>query len=222
MRSVSQSRGRLTFLLTFALLTWGIFNHPRASADDKWAENFPNVTLRTQDNRAVRFYDDLIKNKVAIINFMYTHCDGQLCDRGTKNLVQVQKSLGDRLGRDIFIYSITLDPKHDTPEVLKAYAERYGAKSGWTFLTVTDNGANQSEIITDLRKRLGLANVSPALRTKLGMSKQNLNANAIQKQHSGMIVLVNDAFKRSHKAKILARPDEILEMIKRMEPPPKK
>src|SRR5262245_54554797 len=60
---------------------------------------FPNVVLRTHEDREVRFYDDLLKNKIVVINFMYATCE-RICPLVTANLVQVQKLLGDRVGRD--------------------------------------------------------------------------------------------------------------------------
>lgn len=102
---------------------------------EKLAErNFPNVTLTTQDGKKVKFYDDLIKDKIVLINFMYVRCQG-ICPGATANLVKVQKLLGDRVGKDIFMYSITLKPEEDTPEVLKRYAEAYKTQPGWLFLT---------------------------------------------------------------------------------------
>ena len=104
-----------------------------------------------QDGKTVRFYDDLIRDKVVAINFIYTHC-GNSCPAETANLRQVYKLLADRMGKDIFFYSISIDPKHDTPKVLKEYAERFriGSDSGWSFLTGTKAD------ITLLRKKLGL------------------------------------------------------------------
>lgn len=95
---------------------------------------FPNVPLVTQGGKPVMFYDDLIKDKKVVINFMYTDCP-DACPLDTAKLVRVQKALGERVGRDLFMYSITLDPEHDTPAVLKQYAESYGAGPGWLFLT---------------------------------------------------------------------------------------
>ncbi|HZN00715.1 MAG TPA: SCO family protein, partial [Pyrinomonadaceae bacterium] len=71
--------------------------------------SFPNVTLTTHKGKKVKFYDDLLKDKIVLINFMYVRCDGK-CPGTTANLVKVQKLLGDRVGKDIFIYSITLKP----------------------------------------------------------------------------------------------------------------
>lgn len=117
-----------------------------------WGESyFPNVELVNQDGKTVRFYDDLIKDKVVAINFIYTHC-GDVCPAETASLRQVYKLLADRMGKDIFFYSISIDPEHDTPKVLKEYAERFRIKSdsGWSFLT------GSKADTTLLRKKLGL------------------------------------------------------------------
>jgi protein SCO1/2 len=111
------------------------------------ANYFPNIPLTTQDGKTVRFYDDLLKNKVVAINFIYTSCT-EVCPLETANLVQVYKQLGERAGRDVVFYSISIDPKNDTPEVLKAYAAKFGAP--WLFLT------GKAEDIRLLGKKLGL------------------------------------------------------------------
>jgi protein SCO1/2 len=211
-KGISRDTGTLGFLLVLAVLVCGAVAGPQASADDKRSERFPKVSLKTQDGKKVEFYNDLIKDKVVIINMMYTQCSG-LCERGTQKLVQVQKALGDRLGREVFIYSITLDPEHDTPEVLKKYAEVHGAKPGWTFLT------GKPDDITALRGALGLANLDPNLRAKLGLRSPQ-PATDTQRQHSEMIVIGYDAFDRWHKASLIrSTPEQILQMIERMKPP---
>src|SRR5881296_3609855 len=96
--------------------------------------NFPNVLLTTHEGEQVRFYDDLIKDKFVTINMVYTSCK-MTCPLVTANLVRVQKLLADRVGRDLFMYSITIDPKRDTPKVLKKYAKTHGVGKGWQFLT---------------------------------------------------------------------------------------
>jgi protein SCO1 len=98
------------------------------------ANRFPNVELITQNGDKVRFYDDLIKGKVVAIDLIYTTCKYN-CPLETARLVQLQKLLGDRMGKDIFFYSITIEPEHDTPAVLKEYAEKYHVGPGWLFLT---------------------------------------------------------------------------------------
>ena len=106
-----------------------------AKEDSQWGEtHFPNVELTTQNGKKVRFYDDLIKGKVVAIELIYTTCKYN-CPLETARMVQVQKLLGDRMGKDVFFYSISIEPEHDTPEVLKAYADKYHVGPGWLFLT---------------------------------------------------------------------------------------
>jgi len=106
-----------------------------ADAASPWGSSyFPNVVLTTQDGKQVHFWDDLMKDRKVLVNFIYTEC-GASCPLETAKLVQVQEILGDRMGKDIFFYSLSLDPKHDTPAVLKAYAEKFHAGPGWLFLT---------------------------------------------------------------------------------------
>jgi protein SCO1/2 len=107
-----------------------------APARGRSGARLPNVALHTHEGRSVRFYDDLIKDKTVLLNFMYTACKDE-CPLTMATLARLQQGLGARSGRAVFIYSITVDPKHDTPEVLRRYAERFGAKPGWLFLTGT-------------------------------------------------------------------------------------
>jgi protein SCO1/2 len=116
---------------------------------------FPNVRLTTQDGKVVRFYDDLLKNRSVVVNLIYTRCTAS-CPLETAKLSQVQKILGDRVGKDIFFYSISIDPEHDTPEALKAYAAKFHVQPGWLFLT------GKEEDIKLISKKLGLASLTDA------------------------------------------------------------
>ena len=105
------------------------------SAQERWHKAyFPNVELVTQDGKKVRFYDHVIKDKVVAINFIYTKCP-DVCPLDTAALRRVQKLLGPRMGRDVHFYSISLDPKNDTPAALKKYMKTFDVGPGWTFLT---------------------------------------------------------------------------------------
>lgn len=115
-----------------------------------WGKDyFPNTQLVTQDGDEVGFFDDLIAGKVVAINFIYTSC-GDTCPLETAQLRRVYDILDDRMGKDIFFISISIDPQHDTPDVLKAYMQKFNIGPGWTFLT-----GNEAEIV-QLRKKLGL------------------------------------------------------------------
>jgi protein SCO1/2 len=95
---------------------------------------YSNGVFTTHHNKQVRFYDDLIKGKISIINFMYASCE-KFCPRSIACLTKLQDLLGDHLGRDMFMYSFSLKPGEDTPAKLAAYAKSNGARPGWTFLT---------------------------------------------------------------------------------------
>lgn len=97
------------------------------------ARIIPNVVLRTHRNEKVAFYDDLVRDKIVMINFMSVK--GDAVYPVTDNLVQVQRLLRNRVGRDVFMYSITVDPKRDTPEALASFAEKHHVGPGWLFLT---------------------------------------------------------------------------------------
>ncbi|HYQ50745.1 MAG TPA: SCO family protein [Pseudomonas sp.] len=122
----------------------------KAQANTPWgADYFPNTPLLTQDGQQVHFFDDLIKDKVVAINFIFTGCSDS-CPVETARLRQVQKILGDRVGKDIFLYSISIDPYNDTPATLKRYAQKFGIGPGWTLLT------GEPDDIEQLRRSLGL------------------------------------------------------------------
>jgi protein SCO1/2 len=118
----------------FAVLSL-LISIPAGAQSSRWgAGYFPNVELTTQDGKVVHFYDDLIKGKIVALDLIYTTCQ-YACPLETARLAQVQRLLGDRMGKDVFFYSITIDPDHDTPAVLKEYAEKFNAGPGWLFLT---------------------------------------------------------------------------------------
>ncbi len=113
------------------------------------ASYFPNTVLTDQYGRKHRFFQDLVKDKVVAINTFFTSCSAA-CGLETARMREVQTLLGDRVGKDVFFYSITIDPLTDTPEEMKKYAERYQVGPGWLFLT-----GNAKEI-EQLRRKLGL------------------------------------------------------------------
>ncbi|MDX6614744.1 MAG: hypothetical protein QOD75_3930, partial [Blastocatellia bacterium] len=79
--------------------------------------HLPNIELVTQDSKKVRFYDDLVKDRRVVIQFMFTRCK-DICPVITHHLVEVQEKLKDRVGTDIFFYSVTLSPEEDKPRDL--------------------------------------------------------------------------------------------------------
>jgi len=116
----------------------------------------PNLPLVTHEGKKVLFYDDLVKGKIVTINFFYSHCE-EICPLVMANLVKVQALLGERVGREVFMYSITLKPDEDTPKVIKEFRQMHGIKPGWTFLT------GKSADIELLRRKLGFTYPDPAI-----------------------------------------------------------
>jgi len=154
---------------------------------------FPNVVLRTHEGKSVRFYDDLIRGKIVVINFMYANCKG-ICPAMTMNLMKVQEALGSRIGRDIFMYSITLKPQEDDSVALKHYVEMHGIKSGWLFLT---GSRGDVEV---LRRKLGFTDPDPVL-------------DRDSSQHIGVVKFGNEAFDRWAACPALTEPDQIVKSI---------
>jgi protein SCO1/2 len=138
--------------------------------------HLPNVELITQDGKKVHFYDDMVKDKRVVIQFMFARCK-DICPVITHHLTEVQRILKGRVGRDIFFYSITLSPEEDSPRDLKAYAKMHGVGPGWTFLT------GKPDDILLLRKSLGFFYNNP---------KEDADRN----NHSGMLVVGTEPLMR--------------------------
>lgn len=94
----------------------------------------PDPALVDQDGRRVRFYTDMIKGKVVVLSFFYTTCTF-VCDAQGRNLAGLQARLGDRLGREVFLVSVTRDPATDTPRRLRGWAKAHSVREGWSLLT---------------------------------------------------------------------------------------
>jgi protein SCO1/2 len=96
----------------------------------------PDFVLLNQDGN--RFDSTTLRGKVIVLNFIFTTCT-DVCPLFTANLAQLQRTLKDSHRGDIFFISVTTDPEVDSPKVLKAYAQRYGADfQNWAFLTGTE------------------------------------------------------------------------------------
>jgi protein SCO1 len=119
-----------------------------AQADVRGADYFTNLTLITSEGKEVKFFDDVLKDRIVAVNFFYTSCT-DLCSLSTARMAQIYEWLGERMGRDVFFVSITLDPETDTPERLARFAAGFDIEKGWTFLT------GSRENIDIIRSKLG-------------------------------------------------------------------
>jgi protein SCO1 len=107
---------------------------PAADKRSPAEKYFSDVELIDQDGRKLRFYSDVLKNKIVAINTFFTTCTS-ICPPMNRNFEKMQEAVGDRLGKDVFLVSISVDPVTDTPTRLKEYGKRFHAKPGWLFLT---------------------------------------------------------------------------------------
>jgi protein SCO1/2 len=157
---------------------------PTVSPSEKY---FSDVELTNQDGQKLRFYSDVLKDKVVIINTFFTTCTS-VCPPMNRNLEKIQDALGDRLGKDAFLVSISVDPEMDTPLRLKDYARRFHARPGWLFLT----GKKE--------------NVDWAL-YKLGQYVETRD------DHSTIIIIGNEPKGLWKKAFGLAKPEELMKIV---------
>ena len=105
-----------------------------AEASSPAQKYFTDVELINQDGKKVHFYSDVLKGKTVIVNAFFTSCTS-VCPPMNRNMEKIQEALGDRVGRDVFLVSMTVDPETDTPARMKEYAKKFHAGSGWLFLT---------------------------------------------------------------------------------------
>lgn len=154
---------------------------------------FPDVILTTHEGRKVRLYDDLVKDKIVVLNFFYATCEG-ICVPTTANLVKVQALLRERMGRDIFMYSFTLKPREDSPSVLRDYAGRFRVGPGWSFLT------GDPADLELLRRKLGFTDPDPAR-----------DANRLN--HTGMVRYGNEPLTLWGACPGMSRPDSLVKSI---------
>ena len=105
----------------------------RAAEIRRAREYFTDGVLVNQDGQEMRFYSDLLHGKTVVIIPFFTTCTG-VCPVLSRKMAAIQRRLSDRLGNQLHLVSISVDPETDTPMRLKAYAERFRAKPGWYFL----------------------------------------------------------------------------------------
>ncbi len=156
---------------------------------------FPNPVLVDQDGQSVRFYDDLVRGRVVMVNFSYTQCTGA-CPRATAQLMAVQRLLGDRFGRDFTLLTLSLDPEHDTPAAMRRYLSAHGGRPGWTWLT------GRREDIEAIRRFVGFTDRDPQL-------------DADRTRHTTLVLLGNDRTGRWSSVPALIKPEQIVEALLR-------
>jgi protein SCO1 len=171
---------------------------PAVVERDPRAQRFPDVRLITHEGRPVRFYSDLVRNRIVLVNMSYTVCNN-ICPTVTRNLLRVQQALGDRVGRDIHMITLSVLPEQDTPAELAHYVALHGVRPGWTFLT------GRREDLTRVRVSLGFYDRDP-------------DVDADRAQHTGMVRIGNDRLDRWCMTPAQAEPHLIVEAVNAVDP----
>lgn len=147
----------------------------------------PDVQLYDQDGRKVHFYSDLVRDRIVVINFIFTSCT-TICPPLGATFARVQKELGERAGRDVRFVSISVDPATDTPERLKAWGAKFHAGAAWTFVT------GDRPLINELLLALGATSASP-------------------QDHSPTVLIVDDARGQWTRTYGLSPPRQLVKLI---------
>lgn len=121
------------------------------ASEEKARKYFTDNPVVTQDGETLKFYSDVLKDRIVVVNLFYTECKGS-CPLNNQKLSHVQDLLGERFGSDYIFVSVSLDPKTDTQEKIKKYADSFGARDGWLFLTGDEKSLRQ------ITQRLGQVN----------------------------------------------------------------
>ena len=155
-------------------------------------EYFPNLPVVNQDGEQLKFYDDLIKDKIVIVMFIYTSCT-DICPLTTARMTLIEDQLGPLVGKEIFIISMTVDPQVDTPEKLKAYSKAFATGPGWSFVT------GKPEDIRAINHRLG-------------------ERSKVLSEHRNEIVLGNDVTGEWQRDNVMGDLNRVVTSIREMDP----
>lgn len=157
------------------------------SLSDAGRNYFTDVVLKDQNGKDVRFYSDLLQGKIVIINSFFATCPGS-CPVMSATFRKIQAAVGDRLGRDVHLISITVDPETDTPEELRRFAKAASAQRGWHFVT------GDKENVRKALQKLGLATET-------------------KETHTAVVLIGNEPKGVWKKAFGLAASDEIVKLV---------
>jgi cytochrome oxidase Cu insertion factor (SCO1/SenC/PrrC family) len=130
-----------------------------AAAEAKARDYFSNVELVDQNGRALKFYDEVLKDNIVVISFIFTNCQSA-CPLMTRNLTMIRDMLREDERRSIQFISISIDPLRDTPSAMKEFAQKHEADiDGWLWLT------GQPDDVNYITKRLGSYTDDPEMHT---------------------------------------------------------
>lgn len=152
--------------------------------------SIPDVQVKDQFGKDVSFYSDLVKGKVVAMNFVFTTCT-TICPPMGANFGKLQKILGDKMGKDFHLISVSVDPVTDTPERMHAWGAKFGTDKGWTLVT------GDKDKVTTLLKSLEVFNADIT-------------------EHSPVVLIGNDTTGKWTRAYGLAPPNKLAELLEKM------
>jgi len=123
------------WLAAFTLFSAAVSAAPvTAPTGATFALKIPDLPVYDQHGRQLNFYSDLVKGKTVVIDFIFTTCT-TICPQLTMAMRRIQQQLGDRIGRDVWLVSVSVDPTTDVPERLQSFAAKFDVGPAWTFVT---------------------------------------------------------------------------------------
>ena len=181
-------------VMTAVLAAFAILSTVAASQAQlrRGPEYFPNLPVVNQNGEQLKFYDDLVKDKIVVFMFIYTSCT-DICPLTTARMTLIEDKLGPLVGKDIFIVSMTVDPAVDTPDKLKAYSKAFATGPGWSFVT------GKPEDIRAINYRLG-------------------ERSKVLSEHRNEIVLGNDVTGEWQRDNVMGDLDRVVATIREMDP----
>ena len=105
------------------------------SEEERARNFFTDTEVIDQNGKKLRFYSDVLRNRVVLINFIFTNCEYS-CPMLAQKLKQARASMVPAIKDEVWFVTLSVDPERDTPESMKQFAERQGVdESRWIFLT---------------------------------------------------------------------------------------
>lgn len=179
---------RKTYVCIYTLLFCALV--AATAMADNLGKKIPDIVVKNQLNKNMSFYQDLVRGKTVAINFVYTNCK-TACPMQAATFSKLQDLLKDRLGKDVYLISVSIDPLEDTPSKLNSWSSKFGRKKGWELVT------GKKADITRLLKAVDMFT-------------------AVQDEHSPIILLGNDSSGTWQRVNGLSSPSKLLKILDKL------
>lgn len=106
---------------------------PSSALDEQNKQYFMDLEVVTHEGEELRFYSDLLRDKIVAINFFYIHCSSP--QPSLETFFKLQKMIQGQLGGEVLLLTLTVDPSRDSPAAIAEYAKKFNPQKGWYFLS---------------------------------------------------------------------------------------